>query len=407
MKKIHKFPKDFLWGSSISAYQAEGGNKNSDYEVWGKKKGIEVAGDACDHYHRFSEDIAIAKSLNHNTFRFSIEWARIEPEKGKFNKTELEHYREVLQEVRKRDMKSVVTLFHFTLPNWLQEIDGWENPKAENYFIRYVNYIARNLGSLIDYFITFNEPFIFCLNAYLTGGLPPGGNNIIKLFRVLFKLINAHKKIYHDAKEKDRSFIVGYTKNIPFITPYRKRNIFDLLMAKFLDFLFNGITLSKINRTTDFIGLQYYNRARIQFKILGDHLYLFNEFGVVNVEKWKQITDMGWEIYPKGIYHSLKRLKKYDLPILITENGLADASDKLRKDFIRDHLVNINAAIDEGVPVIGYLYWSLLDNFEWKEGRSKRFGLVEVNYRNDCRRIIRDSAKYYANICKRNEIKMV
>lgn len=402
MKNL-KFPKNFLWGSAISAYQTEGGNKNSDYEVWGKIKGIEVAGTACDHYNRFIEDLAIAKGLNHNAFRFSIEWARIEPRKGKFSKRELDHYKKVLQEIRKRGLKSVVTLYHFTLPSWLSKIGGWENPKAIDYFIRYTNYVVENIGGMIDYIITINEPFVYCMHAYLLDDLPPARKSLMKLFKVLFKLIKAHKKVYIQIKNKVR-VPVGYSKNVPYITAFKKNNILDRLMAKLLEYLFNGITLKSLSRSTDFIGLQYYNRARIQFKLSGDHLHLFNEWGVENVERGKRVTDMGWEIYPEGIYNVLKRLGKYNLPIMITENGLADESDKFRKDFIKYHLINVNHAIREGVKVIGYLYWSLLDNFEWKAGKSKRFGLVKIDYKDGFRRRVRDSAGYYSEICRRNEV---
>jgi len=398
-----KFPNNFLWGSSISAYQTEGGNINSDYEQWGKKKGIEVAGEASDHYNSFKEDLDIAKSLNHNAFRFSIEWARIEPQEGRFNKDELEHYRQVLQEIRKRRMKSVVTLFHFTLPNWLAECGGWENKRALNYFIRYVDYINENLGESIDYIVTINEPFVYCLHSFLLQDLPPGKKSILKLFKVLFRLIKAHKVVYEQLGSKSDAMI-GYSKNVPYIIPYRKKNVFDMLMAKFLDFLFNKLTLARLSQYSDFLGLQYYNRARIQFKLGGDHLSLFNEWGVEMVEEDRKVTDMGWEIYPEGIYHSLKKLGKYKLPIIITENGLADSEDKYRKDFLRDHIVNIHKAACEGVNVIGYLHWSLLDNFEWKEGKSKRFGLVKVEYDNNFQRNFRNSSKYYAKICKRNEL---
>jgi len=399
MTDTFKFPKNFLWGGAISAYQAEGGNINSDYEVWGNKKGIEVAGKACDHYNRFREDIGIAKSLNHNIFRFSIEWARIEPEEGKFDRHELDHYKQVLQEIKKRGMKSVVTLYHFTLPNWVAEIGGWENPEAGSYFERYVNYIVDNLGDLMDYIITINEPFVYCLHAYLLDDLSPAKKNLTKLFKVLYTLIRVHKEVYIQIKDKVK-IPIGYSKNVPYITALDKRNVFDKLMAKFLNYIFNGITLQKLSKSTDFIGLQYYNIARIKFKPGGDHLHLFNEWGLEEVERGKGVTDMGWEIYPKGIYYVLKRLKKYDLPILVTENGLADKSDKYRKDFIKNHLINVHRAISEGVNVIGYLHWSLLDNFEWKEGKSKRFGLIEIDYKNRFKRKVRSSSKYYSKIAE-------
>jgi len=407
-KNILQFPKGFLWGASTSAHQVEGGQFN-DWTVWEKesskskvqKAKLEdwsgyilenypnplqnnnyISGQACDHYNCYKEDFDIAKSLNHNAHRFSIEWSRIEPEQGKFNQKEIEHYREVLLSLKERGLEPFVTLYHWTLPIWLAEKGGWLNQKTPYYFDRYVKIISENLFNEVDFWITINEPLVYASASFLKGIWPPASpsqgrpqnRSILKYFKVLNNLAKAHQLSYKSLHLIDLDCQVGIAKNnIHF------KNVF------LANYFWNKYFLNKIKKEQDFIGLNYYFHHRF-FK-----------------EKKLLVSDLGWDFYPQGIYYLLKDLKKYKKPIYITENGLADIKDTKRIRFIKDHLKYIYQAIKKGVNVRGYFYWSLLDNFEWDKGFWPRFGLIEIDYKT-MKRKVRPSAYEYAKICKENRI---
>ena len=398
-KKTLKFPDGFLWGAATSAHQVEGGNVN-DWSEWEKKNAKRLAkkarkyyqswqqekfpemsqpknyisGRACDHYHRFKEDFALAKSLNHNAHRFSIEWSRIEPKEGKIDQKEIEHYRQVLLALREQGLEPFATLYHWPLPNWLAEKGGWLNPKAPYYFDRYVKIISENLFDEVKFWITINEPVMFAFNGYLKGKWPPQKKSIFKYLKVLSNLIKAHKLAYQSLHLIDLDCQVGISKNDIYFE--------GIPLA---DYFWDDYFRNKIKKEQDFMGLNYYFHSR-----LGGN-------------KNESVSDLNWEIYPEGIYHVLKDLKKYNKPIYITENGLADKSDKKRAQFIKDHLYWIHKAIKEDVNVRGYFYWSLLDNFEWDKGFWPRFGLVEVDFQTFERKI-RPSAYQYAKVCKNNKL---
>ncbi len=398
-KTILKFPPGFLWGAATAAHQVEGGNVN-DWSEWEKKNAKRLAkkaqgywqpwqqemfpemfvsanyisGRACDHYHLHEQDFDLAKSLGHNAHRFSIEWSRIEPTEGKFNEREIEHYRQVLLALKERGIEPLVSLYHWTLPIWFTKKDGWLNKKSPYYFNRFVKIIGENLFNQVKFWITLNEPMVYASASYAKGAFPPQKKNIFKYFQVINQLIKAHQLAYRSLHLIDMSCQVGmvkhniYFKNIPLA-----------------NYFWNNYFLKKTKREQDFIGLNYYFYAGFPKK------------------KNLPVSDMGWQIYPGGIYHVLKDLRKYQKPIYVTENGLADKEDKQRAKFIKDHLYWIHKAIQEGVDVRGYLYWSLLDNFEWDKGLWPRFGLVEVDYKT-LERKLRPSANQYAKICKENTL---
>ncbi len=398
-----EFPKEFYWGSATSAHQVEGNNRNdwSEWELKNSKIKSQISkmqewpdyilknypnplqpenyisGQACDHYNRFREDFDIAKSLNHNAHRFSIEWSRIEPEKGKFDEKEIEHYRQVILALKDRGIEPFVSLWHWTNPLWFSQKGGWLDKDAPQYFSHYVDKISRSLKN-VQFWITLNEPEIYASQCYLKGVWPPQKRSLVSFLRVIRNLIRAHKKSYKIIKEINLDSQVGIAKN----------NIyFEGWPFIFVDWLWNKYFLDKIKNHQDFIGLNYYFHRRF------------------HRNKNKIVSDMCWEIYPEGIYHVLKDLKKYNKPIYITENGLADAKDEKRTKFIKEHLKRVHKAISEGVDIRGYFYWSLLDNFEWDKGFWPRFGLVEIDYKT-MERKIRPSAYEYAKICKENKLEI-
>ena len=378
------FPPDFLWGAATSAYQVEGGNK-SDWSEWSKGD----AGKACDHYHRFKEDFDLARSLSHNAHRFSIEWSRIEPEEGRFNEEELKHYEEVIQALKERGVEPFVTLWHFTLPVWFAKKGGWVNKNSVRYFERYVAKVAETYKHLgIKFWVTINEPEIYAFNSYFRAKWPPSRRNIFSCLRVTRKLIKAHKVAYGVIKKSVPYAEVGIAKNSSYFESYGS-NPWNKFLKSLSDNIWNHYFLRHTRGFYDFIGLNYYFHNRINWKF--------------NQNENKSVSDVGWEIYPEGLYRVLMDIKSYKKPVYITENGLADTKDGKRAVFIKDHLSWAFKAMKDGVNLKGYFYWSLMDNFEWDKGFAPRFGLVEVDYKT-FKRNIRSSAMEYKKIIENRSV---
>ncbi len=392
--KTLKFPKNFYWGTATSAYQVEGGIRNN-WSMHGEKYD---AGIACDHYNRYNEDFDLAKSMNNNAHRFSISWARIEPEQGKFDQKEIEHYRKVIQALRQRGMEPFVTLYHWTTPVWLAEKGGIANKNFPKYFERFVKKIVSQYSDLVKFWIVLNEPMVPLANGYVTGEFPPFKKfSIFNIYKVFFNLVKAHKKAYKVIHQINPESQVSISQISNYYEPARKWCPIELLLSK-LGYFFGGdYFYFLIKKQIDFVGFSYYFHKRMVW---------YPPF-INNLDK--QTTDMGWEIYPKGIYHVLKRLKKHKKPIYITENGLADAKDEKRAQFIKDHLKWVHKAIEEGIDVRGYFHWSLIDNYEWAKynmGFGPRFGLIEIKYDDNLKRTPRPSSGVYAEICKNNFVKL-
>ncbi|MEK7520215.1 MAG: glycoside hydrolase family 1 protein [Patescibacteria group bacterium] len=422
-----KFPDGFLWGAATAAHQVEGGNRN-DWSEWEKQNAERLAREAerkfghlpnwndikiqaqnpanyissraCDHYNRYEADFDIAKSLGHTAHRFSLEWSRIEPEEGKWDEKEIEHYRKVIHALRARGIEPFVTLWHWTNPVWIRNMGGWENKKTEGFFLRYVEKIIEEFGNEIHFWLVINEPNIYAGMSYVQGDFPPCVRNMWRANRVMQNLVRTNNRAYVLLHEKlGNRIMVGSAHNLISHLPYNKDSLLDKLSSWFLNNVRNFRSFGWARGHQDFIGINYYHLEKIQFVLFGKRRWYFFRTHV----NQDNVTDMNWEIYPEGIYNFLLNMKKYKLPIFITENGLADTTDDRREDYIKSHLQWVHKAISEGADVRGYLYWSLLDNFEWDKGFWPRFGLVEVDYKTMERRI-RPSAYAYANICKENAV---
>lgn len=408
----YKFPDDFFWGASTSAHQVEGGLTN-DWTRWEEENCQKLAvqarsghysasqkrqfpemfkpanylsGKACRHFQMFETDFDLARKLGHNAHRFSIDWSRIEPTKGIYDRAAIKHYRRVLQVLKKRQLEPFVTFYHWPLPIWLADIGGWENPSITDYFTKYCQTLAHELGDHFNFIITINEPMVFSSHGYQTGQWPPGVKNLWRYYRVVNNLIAAHQRSYLALKDINTGWQIGIAKQNTWFEAYQDKILNRALKAG-ADWWFNDRFLSAINQYQDFIGLNHYFRHRIN--------YGFNK------NPNRRISDLGWELYPPALYHALIELKKYQKPIYITENGLADAKDNNRQWFIRQSLRSVWRSIQEGVDVRGYLHWSLLDNFEWSYGFWPRFGLVEVDY-HTMKRTPRPSARWYEKVCREN-----
>lgn len=418
-----KFPNSFYFGAATSSHQVEGGNKN-DWTEWelrnakfkaqnatlrqaqGKKwqdfilknypnplrEENYISGKACDHYNRFREDFDIAKSLGHNAHRFSIEWSRIEPEEGKFDEKEIEHYREVLKALRERGLEPFVTLWHFTLPLWVKNQGGWENKKTIADFTRYANKIIEKLGRDIKFWIVVNEPTVYTGYGYIVGLFPPQIKNFYLGYAVLRNIMKAYGDVYDLIHSKSDEAMVGNAYNLHYYAPYRKWFFPDWLAIKILNYIRDIYPLNLAKARRDFIGLNYYYRDCVKFVLWG------GRFGIIDIKNPDEnVSDMGWDIFPEGLYRVLRGLKKYNKPIYIMENGVADSRDEKRAKFIKEHLRWISKALQKESDIRGYFHWSLLDNFEWSDGFWPRFGLVEVDYKT-MERKIRPSALEYKKI---------
>lgn len=411
--KQFKFPQNFIWGSSTSSHQVEGNNHNnwSEWEkqnalrlakgaknywqLWQREKFPEmfkpenyISDKACDHYNRFEQDFDLVKSFGHTAHRFSLEWSRIEPKEGKFNEKEIEHYQRIILALKERGIEPFVGLWHWTNPSWIEKEGGWESGKIIYYFSRYAEKIVSSLGDDIKFLITINEPEIYTLFSYLNGNWPPGKKNFLSFIVVIHNLIRAHKETYKIIKKIQPTIQIGIATNN---TYYEACNdLISRFVKNIIESLDHFYILNRIKNYQDFIGLNYYFHNRIKG-------LKFNQ------NENKEITDLGWEIYPRGIFYVLKNLKKYQKPIYITENGLADTNDEKRSQFIFETLKNISEATDEGVDVRGYFYWSLMDNFEWGKGFWPKFGLLEID-RKSLERKSRHSAYFYKDIIMENGI---
>jgi beta-glucosidase len=388
MTRIFKFPEGFLWGAATASYQVEGGIYNNDWAKAAEDGRIMPAGKSTDHYNRYKEDLDIAKSLGHNAHRISIEWARIEPEEGKFDKKEIDHYRDVIKAMKERGITPLITLWHFTLPLWFTNKGGFANKDSHSFFSRYCQHVVDELHEEGIIWTTMNEPIVWSTMSYLWGQWPPF--ELFKtgvFFRVIRNLIKSHKHAYEQIKKEKPTASVGIVKNNMYmhVSKYSKWNPFLHINKVVNDYFWNRYFMNKVKDHIDTIGLNY---------------YFHTEFG--KKEKYVK-NDMGWDLYPEGITHVLNDLKRFKKPIYITEAGIADEKDYFRAEYIKDLIVAINRAIEKGADVRGYMYWSLLDNYEWVFAYSKKFGLVEVDLKTFERKI-RDSAYEYKKICESNSV---
>ena len=410
-----------IWGAATSAHQVEGWNRQNDWWAWEEAgKVAEPSSAACDHYRLFREDFQLARSLGHTAHRFSLEWSRLEPREGEWDEEAFRHYEEVLEALRLQGLEPVVTLHHFTNPLWFAQKGGWLRPGAAEKFGNYVRQVAERFGSRVRFWITLNEPLIYIYQSFLTGRWPPGEKSLDKAMQALRELLRAHvmayKILHHYSKNsecwvslahhmsafsscQDRSILDRISR---FLRDwFVNRLIFQALWRGFL--IYPGIFFERLpaKRTLDFLGVNYYSRDFVRFA----GFFGASQFGEVCPKEHHggttgEINDMGWEVYPRGLYEVVSRLRSLPLPILITENGVCTRDDTLRQRFIEGHLKEVERARKEKIPIFGYFYWSLVDNFEWAEGFGPHFGIVEVDYTNQERKV-RPSAETLRECCEK------
>ncbi|MDO8576753.1 MAG: glycoside hydrolase family 1 protein [Candidatus Daviesbacteria bacterium] len=391
-----EFPDGFLWGAATSAHQVEGNNIHSDWWDWeiSHQPPHLRSGAACDEYNLYEQDFELAKELNHNAHRLSIEWARIEPREGEFDENEIEHYKQVLKALKVRGFTVMLTLWHFTLPLWVAQKGGWENGTIVKYFERFVKKIVPEISEYVDLWITLNEPGVYIYETYIERVWPHAKKSWSGQIKTFLNLTCAHRKVYkyiHQVSNKP----VGIANNILSFQSYHKHSFLEQIAVFLNDLFVNHLFYMFTKGKHDFLGVNYYFHIRL------------NQEGhtpqsTISMQSTHDVSDLGWEIYPEGIFDVLTDLAD-DLPIYITECGIASTNDDRRNRFLISYLQEVARAIKSGVNVKGFFYWSLLDNFEWHLGFEPRFGLVEVDYKTKARHI-RPSALVYTDIIQHNGI---
>jgi beta-glucosidase len=440
------FPKGFLWGTATASYQIEGAvhQGGRGETIWdrfchtpGKIEGGDTGDIACDHYNRFREDVGLMAHLGLKAYRFSIAWARIFPAgKGRHNPEGLDFYQSLVEALQENGIVPMATLYHWDLPQQLQEKGGWENRDTSHYFADYAAYLFERLGDRVGYWITHNEPWVTAFMGHDTGVHAPGLKNRRAALEVSHQLLLSHCEATAIYRQTGRSGKIGIALNLHPIYPHSDSpgdrdaaSIADGYINRwFLDPLCRGDypedmrelylkaydapsmtqeDLSLFRETqTDFVGVNYYFPYRVRS---GPKLGWFD---IVPPEKGADTTEMGWEIYPEGMYETLLRLhREYGSPqLFITENGAAfrdemDANGQLPDDerirFLESHISQAARAAVDGCSLKGYFVWTLLDNFEWAHGYGKRFGLIHIDYETQ-RRTPKRSAFWYRDVIAKN-----
>jgi beta-glucosidase len=401
------FPDGFLWGAATAAHQVEGNNVNSDLWVLEHVKPTlfrEPSGDACDHYHCYAEDIRLLASLGLNTYRFSIEWARIEPERGHFSMAALDHYRRMLAACHENHVIPMVTFYHFSSPRWFAARGGWETRSAGDDFVRYCERATRHLGDLIHFAATFNEPnlpmflrwvkrddlpFITIYGMSQEAARAAGSERFGSFFlsnadRVQAAMIGAHARAREAIKSGPGRFPVGVTLALQQEQAVGPKSKCDKKWAEVY------VPWLEAAARSDFAGVQTYTRCRV------------GKDGDLPPEPGVELTQMGYEFWPEALEYTIRATHAATQgPIYVTENGIATEDDTRRIEFLARALAGVEKCLEDGIDVRGYIHWSLLDNFEWIEGYRPKFGLIAVD-RTTQQRTIRRSARYLGEIARRN-----
>ena len=419
------FPRDFLWGAATSAHQVEGGNDNSDWWDWELAPGTPCAapsGRACEHFTRYPSDIALLASLGLNTYRFSVEWARVEPSEGVFDSEALDHYRRVLDCVLASGLVPMVTLNHFTLPRWVAAEGGWTWKRTPALFDRYCRRAIATLGDRVPWYCTINEPTALSTGGYMSDwGFPPRVVDVRKWRLSIDLLIDAHKRsvaAIHELSPGAKAGLAAFTGE-------RKTNAGGRPAVEYATRMNEDIYLEATDQD-DFIGVQTYTRTHlflpriaapltrlalavrpIEDRVAALLLGLKTAAPGTQALAGTRVTQMGWEYRPEALAAVVRRISRLcpNKDLVVTENGVATEDDTERVEFIARALAELHSAMADGARVRGYIHWSLMDNFEWAHGYRPKFGLVSVD-RQTQERTVRPSGRYLGGIAKEGRLEV-
>lgn len=410
--------RPFFWGAATSSHQVEGGNRHNDWWHWeeqGKIEGGARSGAATDHWNRFREDLKLAADLGLNTYRFSVEWSRLQPEEDRWDSDALERYRELIAECEKLGLMPMLTLHHFTSPQWFAEKGGFSNDRSPQFFAEYVKRVVAALGSRVPIWCTLNEPMVLVGGTYLGTFMPPAKfapKLASKACRNLLAChVDAYQQIHQGVSKREgpwagRPLEVGIAHNMLDFMPDRSWHPLEKFLAKRFWQFYNQTWLDAVTGrkqrfgipflmpyasqvrealgkpTCEYIGVNYYTKAYVQWRPrdAARERPSALPLGLTFARRKEPASDLEWAVHPKGFARVLDFAAAYGLPLYVTENGIADAHDSLRPHYLMTHLREVARAIERGLDIRGYYHWSLLDNFEWIKGFGPRFGLYRVNY---------------------------
>jgi beta-glucosidase len=364
---VTEFPEGFLWGTATAAHQVEGGNVNSDWWAFEHAPGtpcVESSGDACDSWHRWPDDLSMLAGWGYNAYRFSIEWARIEPEQDEWSRATLDHYRRHLDHCHELGLEPVVTFNHFTLPRWLGQTGGWERDDAPERFARFCEQSMAHLGDLIGRACTINEPNIVAMMGYRGGVFPPGVRDAGRRRAVNIALCRAHRLGVEALRAGPGNFPVGLTLSM---TDHQAEPGGEERLERIRGSM-EDVFLEATDGD-DFVGVQCYTRMRV------------GPGGPIAPDPGAVVTQMGYEYWPQAVEATVRRAWEVTggIPVVVTENGISTTDDDERIRFVEEALEGVRRCLADGIDVRGYFYWSLLDNFEWTLGYGPKFGLVAVD----------------------------
>ena len=400
MNEILEFPQDFVFGVATAAYQVEGHIENdwSEWERAGKLKDPAMrCGKSVDHWNRYEEDLTLIQNVSATAYRMSLEWARIEPRRGQFDDNVLAAYRQRVLRLRELGIRPIITLHHYTHPSWFHRETPWHEPECLSAWRRYVKVCVEVLRGTDPMVITFNEPMPLILGGYLQGLIPPGINEGAKASLAVKHLAMAHIIAREELRSELGDVPMGISQNVLSFAPDRFWHPIDRALTRLASWNYNhafidalhtgklrlsmpGVMSAKVDlpggrESMDFIGINYYTRAHLRFVPRQPFL----EF--VYLDKHQRgLTHIGWEDYPEGFGQILLEMRQYGKPVWVTENGIDDRDGNRRPNYLYEHWKQLLQARKQGVDIRGYLYWSLMDNFEWLEGWGPRFGLYQVDF---------------------------
>ena len=443
------FPDGFLWGTATAAHQVEGNNSNSDWWDWETRPGTpcaEPSGNAIEHYRHFTRDIAVLAGLGFNTYRFSVEWARVEPKENFFDEPQIAHYRKMISVCQKAHIKPMVTLNHFTLPKWVADRGGWLSERTATHFERYVRKIVTSFGDSVDWYCTINEPGVVAYGGYLGAlGFPPGTKGLDNWNWATHQLLDAHRRAMKVIKELSPRAQAGMTHAMQeWVSNEGGRPALEYARRKGEDVFLEAC------ENDDFIGVQTYTRQRIDMPLAvgmaaraalairpverilvsqmikgvsaqieagkngssaqsnrapaaGDHAAPSNVAAAPRL----RTTQMGYEFRPQAVAATVRRVAEL-LPgksIVVTEHGVATDDDAERIEFITEGLKSLHVLMLQGIPIKGYIHWSAFDNFEWDRGYGMKFGLIAVDRTTQAREP-KPSARFLGDIARKNAMKV-
>jgi beta-glucosidase len=415
----YHFPKGFLWGTATASHQVEGGNTNNNWYKWEQDGHTAYkSGKACDWWGgRWKEDFDHAAETGQNAHRLSVEWSRIQPTPDRWDEESIERYRFMLRGLHERGITPMVTLHHFTDPLWLGELQGWETDAVVPLFEKFTRKVVEALKEYCMLWCTINEPNVYAIEGYLRGNFPPGKDDLKLSLRVQANMLRAHAAAYRLIHQLQPEARVGYALNFrpqeaahpAFPLDRLMRRIrFDGINMAFPSAISTGVMRSPVGSlpvpeargTQDYFGLNYYLVDTVAFDLRNRAEYFSRSF----FPKGTDVADAGTNAnQPEGFFWAFKWITKNypNLPILVTENGIEDSTDRIRPRFIAQHIHSMWRAVNFNWPVKGYFHWSLVDNFEWERGWNHRFGLWALDIESQ-KRTKRPSADLYAAICKEN-----